>query len=138
MGETIFWGNSVARWTIAVSVSIGLIVVLRVVVSAAARKLKQAAARTATDVDDLIVDLVDRTKLASIVVVAASAGSYALVLSSRVAEGIRAPADLVDQQVEPDRGGVPESYGPRPAQVREERVLSSRLSHEGDARRTPD
>jgi small-conductance mechanosensitive channel len=90
MGETIFWNNSLARWTIAAGVAIGLIVALRIVVSAAARRLKRIAAATATDVDDLIVELVDKTKLASIVVVAAWAGSYTLVLSSRAAEGMRA------------------------------------------------
>jgi small-conductance mechanosensitive channel len=90
MGDTIFWNNSIARWVIAAGVTLGLIVALRISVSAIAKRLKRAAARTETDIDDLIVELVDRTKLASIVVLAIWAGSYTLALSTRAAEGLRA------------------------------------------------
>jgi small-conductance mechanosensitive channel len=90
MWDTTFWGNSIGRWTIAAAVSLALAFALRLSVSAVATRLKRAAAVTETDIDDLIVQLVYRTKLAFIVVVALWAGSYSLVLSPRVAEGLRA------------------------------------------------
>ena len=90
MWDMVFGGNTLARWVVAAGITVGLVLALRVLVTAAARQLKRSAARTGTDVDDLIADLVERTKLAFIVVVATWGGSYALALSSRATEGIRA------------------------------------------------
>jgi small-conductance mechanosensitive channel len=90
MWETVFWGNSLARWTIAAAVTVGFVLALRTGVSAVAVRLKRAAAGTETDIDDLVVDLVDRTKLTSVVVVAVWTASYVLVLPSRATGGIRA------------------------------------------------
>jgi small-conductance mechanosensitive channel len=88
--ETVFWGNTLMRWTIAAGIAVGLVLVLRVAMAAIARQVKRLASRTTTDVDDLIADLVDKTKLLFIIIVAVWGGSYALTLSDRAAGVIRA------------------------------------------------
>ncbi len=90
MWDTVIWGNTLTRWAIAAGVGLGIVVVLRIVASIAARRIKILAAKTATDVDDLIADLLDRTKLLFVVIVAVWAGSLSLELSPTLQSRIRA------------------------------------------------
>jgi small-conductance mechanosensitive channel len=90
MWDMTFWGNTLTRWTVAAGVTVGVIFVLRVVVAFAAARMKKLASRTESGVDDLIADLLDRTKFLFVVIVAVWGGSYALVLSDRAAQTIRA------------------------------------------------
>ena len=67
--DTVFWGNTVMRWAIAAGVGIGVVLVLRVVMAVLAAQLKRLARATENDVDDLVADLLDRTKLLFVVIV---------------------------------------------------------------------
>jgi small-conductance mechanosensitive channel len=78
------------RWTIAAGVAIGLVFTLRIVLAVAARQVRKLASRTATDLDDLVAGLLDKTKLLFIVIVAVWGGSYALTISDRGAQTVRA------------------------------------------------
>lgn len=79
--EAVFWGNTVGRWTVALGVAIGGGLVLRIAASVVAGRLKTFAVSTENDIDDLIADLLDRTKLLFIVIVGLWAGAQVLTLS---------------------------------------------------------
>lgn len=88
--DTEFLGNPLSRWAIAVGAGVAVIVVMRIVVAIVARRMRKFAAGTATDVDDLVADLVDRTKLLFVLIVAVWAGSEFLTLSDTAQGRIRA------------------------------------------------
>lgn len=81
--DRMFWGNSLTRWTIAIGVGVVLILVLRIIASLVARQLKRMADGTDTQLDDLVADLLDRTKFLFVLIVAVWGGSYALNLPER-------------------------------------------------------
>jgi small-conductance mechanosensitive channel len=80
--DTEFLGNPLSRWATAVGAGVVVIVVMRLIVAVVARRMRRFAAGTATDVDDLVADLVDRTKLLFVLIVALWAGSEFLTLSA--------------------------------------------------------
>lgn len=88
--EIVFWGNSLTRWAIALGVAIGVVLVLRIVAAVAAARIKKLAARTSTDVDDLIADLLDRTRFLFVLIVAVWGGALALELTPMAEGRIRA------------------------------------------------
>ncbi len=87
--DTVFWGNTLIRWAIALGITVGGVLVLRIVAAVIARQIKRFASATENDVDDLVADLLDRTKVVFIVIVALWAGSNALTLSDRAALIVR-------------------------------------------------
>jgi small-conductance mechanosensitive channel len=87
--DRMFWGNSLTRWAIAIGIGLALILVLRVVARIVARQLKKLADGTVTELDDLVADLVNKTKFLFILIVALWGGSYALSLSRRAEDAIR-------------------------------------------------
>jgi len=88
--DTVFWGNTLTRWAVSAGVTIGSVLVLRVVASVVARQIKRLAESTENDVDDLVADLLDRTKFLFILIVGIWAGSNALALSDRATQIVRA------------------------------------------------
>jgi small-conductance mechanosensitive channel len=88
--ETVFWGNSILRWTLAAGVTLGLVLVLRVVTAVFARQIKRFAGHTENDIDDLVAELLDKTKLLIILIVALWGGSHTLTLSERATGILRA------------------------------------------------
>ena len=87
--EAVFWGNTVTRWAIAAGVAVGLVLALRIAMAGVAGQLKKLASHTDNDADDLVGDLLDKTKLLFILIIAAWGGSNALVLTDRAAEIVR-------------------------------------------------
>lgn len=87
--EWTFWGNTFWAWCVAVAVGLGVGVGLRLVVRIIASRFQALAGRTATDLDDLIVGLVLRTKGLVILLVAVWAASLTLDLSITVQGRIR-------------------------------------------------
>ncbi len=87
--QRTFWGNTLWEWSAALAVGLivgfGLRLVARVVVS----KTRALADRTATGIDNLVVDLVLRTKGLVIFLVALWAASLMLDLSGTVQGRIR-------------------------------------------------
>ena len=88
--DDVFWGNALSRWALAAGVTLVLVLLLRVVASLAAGQVRKLASRTETDVDDLVADLLDKTKLLFILIVALWGGSYTLTLSERASQSLRA------------------------------------------------
>lgn len=79
-----FLGNPTSRWIYAAGVALGLIVVLRVVARVGVGRFRKLAKRTANTVDDLAADLLEKTKLLFILLLAFWVASNLLVLSARV------------------------------------------------------
>lgn len=82
-------GNPIADWLTAAGVAIGVALLLLAIKIVAGRRLAAIAKRTATDLDDLVVDLIERTRLYFIAALAIRAGSPLLTFLPAVHEGIR-------------------------------------------------
>jgi small-conductance mechanosensitive channel len=84
-----FWGNTLVAWTIALSILLAVIVGLRITTRTVARHLRRFAKGTASEIDDLVGDIVDGTNLLFLLVVGAWIASYALTLSPRAGQALR-------------------------------------------------
>jgi small-conductance mechanosensitive channel len=94
MGSTAVWnitfaGNTVTAWTVALGVLLLTIVALRLMTRLIGRQVRRLAKGTANSLDDLIGDLIDRTNVLFLTVVALWVASYALALPPRAAQALR-------------------------------------------------
>jgi small-conductance mechanosensitive channel len=94
MGSTAIWnmtfaGNTVMAWTVALGVLLTTIMALRLLTRLIGRQVRRLAKGTANSFDDLIGDLIDRTNVIFLSVVALWVASYALVLPPRAAQVLR-------------------------------------------------
>ena len=78
-----WYGNTSAEWLSALGIFVGVVVVLYLVRRLLVGRLTLAAQRTATDIDDLAVDLIRRTRWYFILAVGAGLASLALDLPNR-------------------------------------------------------
>lgn len=78
--DQVFIGNTVFTWLIAIGVAIVTYVVLKVAQKVIARRLAQFAEKTKTDVDDLVVDIIKRTRFLFLLIVSLYAASHVLAL----------------------------------------------------------
>ena len=88
--NTVFWGNTITGWAIAAGLAVAVVFTLRVVAAVVAGRLRKLASATHTDLDDLVADLIDRTKLLFVLIVAVWAASLTLSLSAAAESRIRA------------------------------------------------
>lgn len=88
--EWTFWGNTLTSWTVAAVVALAVGVGLRLVARIVVSRMRALADRTSTNLDDLLVDLLGRTKGLFVVLVAVWAASLTLDLSTAVQGRIRA------------------------------------------------
>lgn len=77
-----FLGNSVADWLVALGMAVLVIVLLRLVTARIMKGVTALSSRTETRIDDLMVELLEKTKLLFIILVAIWAGSLALDLQA--------------------------------------------------------
>jgi len=84
-----FWGNTLGAWSAAVAVGLGVGFGLWLVARGLVSRIRALADRTATDLDNLVVDLVLRTRGLVIFLVAVWAASLTLELSGTVQARIR-------------------------------------------------
>ena len=83
---TLAWqlyGNTLDRWLAAVAVLVGAVTALYVVRRLVHRRFQRFAARTATSVDDFVVQVVERTKFFAIFAVALAGAADVVVLPAR-------------------------------------------------------
>jgi small-conductance mechanosensitive channel len=80
--DLVYYGNTVRAWLVAAAVAAGALAGLRVAQAVLLRRLA-AADRTPTELDDLAADLVRRTRPLFLLLLALSAGAYALELPPR-------------------------------------------------------
>ncbi|MFQ5784724.1 MAG: mechanosensitive ion channel family protein [Alphaproteobacteria bacterium] len=78
--ERSFYGNTLIEWTVAAAVAVAVILVLRFVQAAVAYRIARLAKRTETRIDDLVLELVNRTKFFFLLIVGVYAGAYLVVL----------------------------------------------------------
>lgn len=81
--DRVWYANSVRQWLIALALLGGLFVVLALLRRVLVRRLGAVAARSATRVDDVGVDLVRRTRAYFLLAVALYAASRVLVLTDQ-------------------------------------------------------
>jgi len=82
-------GNSVLEWLVALAVAIGAMAGLWLLERMVVRRLRTLAGRTSTDLDDLVTELLSKTKLLFVLLLGVWAGSLSLDLSPRVDGWIR-------------------------------------------------
>jgi len=78
--QTVFYENPIWLWFVALAIIMFVGVALRILLRLLLRRLKRLAARTPGRLDDLLVELMDKTKPLFIVVASVYAGSLALTL----------------------------------------------------------
>ena len=76
--------NTAQDWLIAAGVFVVMIVVVRGVIGIGLRRVKAIAAKTGTDVDDLVTELLEKTKFLFVALVALYAGARSLTLPPEV------------------------------------------------------
>jgi hypothetical protein len=86
--EQTIWGNAAAAWLLALAAAVFTFLVLNVLKHILSRRLLAWTIRTETDLDDLIVDLVSRTRYLFLVAIAIYVGSLILALP-QVEPGLR-------------------------------------------------
>lgn len=82
--EWTFLGNSLQAWLIALGIAIVLTTVAKVVVYVVIRRLRRLATRTATQIDDLIIGVLEKTRLPLLSVLAVYAATAGLELPPRL------------------------------------------------------
>lgn len=86
--DTAYYGNTVTAWLIALAAALSIFVVLNVAKRVALRRLARGAAATETDVDDIALQLLRKTRAAFFAIVAIYFASFLLYLTPRIARAI--------------------------------------------------
>ena len=76
-----FLGNTALEWIIGFGVAVGVWVAVRIAVRILLNRMKALAAKTETDIDDLVTELLEKTKGLFVALVALYAGARSLQLS---------------------------------------------------------
>ena len=76
--------NTAQDWLVAAVVVVVMIVLVRTVIGIGLRRLRAIAAKTETDVDDLVTELLGKTKFLFVALVALYAGARSLNLPPEV------------------------------------------------------
>lgn len=84
LGHWTFLGNSLKAWLVAIAIAAALTVAAKIVVFVVIRRLRKLAERTSTRVDDLILEVLEGTKLPLLSVLALYAGVAGLELPAKV------------------------------------------------------
>ena len=79
-----FADNTAQDWLIAAVVVVVVVVVVRTVIGLGLRRLRSIASKTETDVDDLVTELLGKTKFVFVALVALYAGAISLSLPPEV------------------------------------------------------
>ena len=87
--ETIFYGNPVWRWLAGVGVILVTWLTLQIATRVTIRHLRKIAERTTGQLDDLLVELLHKTRFFLVFVISAYAGSRFLALPDAAHRGLR-------------------------------------------------
>lgn len=79
-----YLGNSLRAWLTALAIAVALTLLAKLVVYVVIRRLRKFAERTATRVDDLIIGVLEKTRLPLLAVLALYAGTSSLQLPARL------------------------------------------------------
>jgi len=78
--DQVYFQNSVKQWLYAIGIFIGTFIVLRVVLSIIRGRLKKLSQKTKTDIDDLIVHLLEKVKFFFLFFISIYVASFFLTL----------------------------------------------------------
>jgi len=78
--STVYWENPIWRWLLAIGVIVLVYFVSRILMRVLIRRLRRYAATTATRFDDLVADLLSKTKLLFVIILALFSGSLIVAL----------------------------------------------------------
>jgi len=92
--DATYYGNTVLAWLSALLLMGVITVVLRLLISLVMRRLSAFAKKTETDLDDLVADLIARTKLFFLLIVSMYFATFALTLPQAATRVIRTVAML--------------------------------------------
>jgi small-conductance mechanosensitive channel len=95
MLDEMYFGNTLRTWAIASAIVIVTTMVLSIARRIIVRRLHTFAATTATDIDDLIVDLLGRTRLSFLFAMGIYAASHAINRTQEVHDFIRTAIILI-------------------------------------------
>ena len=76
--------NTAQDWLVAAVIFVVVIVMLRIVIAIGLKRLRAIASKTETDVDDLVAELLEKTKFVFVALVALYAGAISLTLPPEV------------------------------------------------------
>lgn len=93
--EWTFYGNTLAEWLLALGAAVAVYVALTLTKSLVLRQLGRLAGHTRNDLDDMLVAVLQRTRVFILVIVALLAGAQFVVLDPSVATLIRWAAIVV-------------------------------------------
>ena len=79
-----FLDNTAQDWIIAAALVLIVIVFVRIVIGVVLKRLSAIASKTETDIDDLVAQLLEKTKFVFVALVALYAGAFSLDLPQRV------------------------------------------------------
>lgn len=82
--EWTYLGNTLRAWLTALGIAVLLTLAAKLVVYVVIRRLRKFAARTATQVDDLILGVLEKTRLPLVAVLAVWIGTTSLTLPERL------------------------------------------------------
>lgn len=78
--EKSFYNNTIQQWLIAILIAVVTFIVIRILRKFIFHRLKDISEKTTTDIDNLITDLIQKTKLFLLLAVSIYVGSLALTL----------------------------------------------------------
>lgn len=87
--DTVYWGNSVRAYLVALAVVLGIVLGVRVAVYILVKRVATLAARTTTTFDDTVIKVLGATKSFFVLIVALYAGSQLLVLPGGTGQKLR-------------------------------------------------
>jgi small-conductance mechanosensitive channel len=90
--DTVYWGNSVRAYLVALAVVLGIVLGVRIAVYVLVKRVAKLAARTTTTFDDTVIRVLGATKNFLTLLVALYAGSLALVLPGETGSKLRTVA----------------------------------------------
>ena len=79
-----FYGNEIQRWLIALGVTVGVLILLRLVQQVLIVRIQRIAQKTHTVIDDVVIGALRKTKLLYLLVVSVFAGSLWVTLEPSV------------------------------------------------------
>lgn len=89
MFDELYFGNTLRTWAIAVGTALVSLIVLLLIKRIAVSRLSRLAARTTTDIDDLFVDLLKRTRPLFLLAMSLSIGAQTLTVTDQVQNALR-------------------------------------------------
>jgi small-conductance mechanosensitive channel len=82
--DQLYFGNSLRQWLIALGVVVATLVVLKLLRGFLIRRLARLAEKTATQIDDFLVDVLRKTRRSFVIVLSVYAGAQTLTLPGSV------------------------------------------------------